>query len=152
MLSPEEKQEFFCDPKEINWEKYLDVFMQGIMIYTLKEDKIAPEYKFENVLMKNFPRYRHSREAFAERKNFREKDISIYEQQILNEDRYNRFFKVNKAMLEKNQAYKKTYGFDRQAVENELVRIRSSLSQRWSQVYYYVFAKMLFKVTEALYV
>ena len=109
MMSPQEREEFFCDTKEIEWEKYLEDFNKGLVVWTLKEDKLSPEYPFENVLMKNYLRCTHLRESFAVRKNFMVKDSIVYEKLILNEDRYYKYFKVDKMLLDKNLAYKKNY-------------------------------------------
>jgi hypothetical protein len=44
LLSPEEREEFECDIKMINWDKLIKDYVAGILIWYLKEDKIAPEH------------------------------------------------------------------------------------------------------------
>jgi fatty acyl-CoA reductase len=47
LMSADEKQEFHCDCKGFVWAPYLEDYLKGMVIYVLKEDKIAPEYKMK---------------------------------------------------------------------------------------------------------
>ena len=44
MLNAEEREEFECDIKLIKWEPLILDYIQGMSIWFLKEDKIAPEH------------------------------------------------------------------------------------------------------------
>jgi hypothetical protein len=46
MLSAEERKEFECDIRLINWEKLTNDYVSGLAIWFLKEDKIAPDHGF----------------------------------------------------------------------------------------------------------
>jgi hypothetical protein len=45
MMSPSERVEFHCDCKGFDWPPYLEDYLKGMVIFVLKEDKIAPEFK-----------------------------------------------------------------------------------------------------------
>lgn len=47
LMSAEERKEFHCDCKGFEWPQYLEDYLKGMVIYVLKEDKIAPEYKMK---------------------------------------------------------------------------------------------------------
>jgi hypothetical protein len=53
-LSPEEKLEFHCDAQAFEWAPYLEDYLKGMVIFVLKEDKIAPEFKMKQILMKQY--------------------------------------------------------------------------------------------------
>jgi len=44
-MSIEEREEFQCDMKIIDWDKAFNEFTVGIAIWTLNEDKVAPVHK-----------------------------------------------------------------------------------------------------------
>ena len=43
MLSDEERAEFECDVKKINWYDFIYYYAKGMAIWVLKEDLIIPE-------------------------------------------------------------------------------------------------------------
>jgi len=43
-MSEEEKLEFDCDFKKINWNTYLRDYCKGLFIYAIKEDIVAPKH------------------------------------------------------------------------------------------------------------
>ena len=44
LLSPEERNEFFCDCRGFKWDPFLTDYMKGMVIYCLKEHQVAPEH------------------------------------------------------------------------------------------------------------
>ena len=41
-LSPEERLEFACDCRQLDWPKFLLNYIEGLAIWVLNEDKVAP--------------------------------------------------------------------------------------------------------------
>jgi hypothetical protein len=63
MMSPSERVEFHCDSKGFEWPPYLEDYLKGMVIFVLKEDKIAPEFKMTQVIIKNPSYFEHIREV-----------------------------------------------------------------------------------------
>ena len=47
LLSPEEKIEFECDIRNVEYAKLVKDYIYGISIYFLKEDHCAPSFEME---------------------------------------------------------------------------------------------------------
>lgn len=63
MMSEEERKEFHCDSKGFDWAPYLEDYLKGMVIFVLKEDKIAPEFKMTQVMIKNYTYFDHLKEV-----------------------------------------------------------------------------------------
>ena len=50
LLSPQERVEFECDVRDVEYDKMIRDYITGIAIWFLKEDKIAPNYELEQVV------------------------------------------------------------------------------------------------------
>lgn len=50
LLTAEDREEFECDIRNVNWEILIKDYIQGISIWFLKEDKIAPGYGLTQVI------------------------------------------------------------------------------------------------------
>ena len=44
LMSPEERMEFNCDTKTIEWPTYLANYLKGLSIWALKEDQVEPSH------------------------------------------------------------------------------------------------------------
>ena len=44
MLTPHERDEFFCDCRGFDWDPFLTDYMKGMVIYCLKEHQVSPEH------------------------------------------------------------------------------------------------------------
>jgi len=56
-MSPEERAEFHCDCRVIEWKPYLLKYIKGLSIWVLKEDHTLPSDNFEQILIKNYTRF-----------------------------------------------------------------------------------------------
>jgi hypothetical protein len=45
MMSPAEREEFPCDCRGFVWDDFLKDYMKGMVIFCLKENQVAPEYR-----------------------------------------------------------------------------------------------------------
>ena len=89
LLSPAEYEEFNCETKRINWFPYLQNYAKGMAIWALMEDRISPEHELDQILLKNYPRFENFKQSFmVNRLNFKEKNLQVYEEAILNQDRF----------------------------------------------------------------
>ena len=44
-MSADEKEEFYCDMRNMDWREYLRKYLLGLQIWVLKENSIAPRYQ-----------------------------------------------------------------------------------------------------------
>jgi hypothetical protein len=44
MLSPEEREEFDCDIRRVDWNTLFVYYIKGMAIWALKEDQVSPEH------------------------------------------------------------------------------------------------------------
>ena len=62
-MSEDERKEFHCDCKGFGWPQYLEDYLKGMVIFVLKEDKIAPEFRMQQILIKNPTYFDHCKEV-----------------------------------------------------------------------------------------
>ena len=144
LLSPEEKLEFHCDSKGFEWAPYLEDYLKGMVIYVLKEDKIAPEYKMRQVMIKNPDSFDHCKEVFRYQKNMTNKNSKDWEASILSNMRFNEFLNLEggKETEKLVKRYYKAFNFDPVAIQNELARVRCQIEKRAYQFAFYVGTKV----------
>jgi hypothetical protein len=132
MMSPSERVEFHCDCKGFDWPPYLEDYLKGMVIFVLKEDKIAPEFKMTQVITKNPSHLEHIRDVSRYQKNFVNKSSADWETSILSRDRFNDFLKLEggKETEKFVKRYYKAYNFDPVAISNELARVRCQIEKR----------------------
>ena len=91
-ISQQEKIEFNCDVKSIIWPQYFEKYLKGLAIWVLKEDMVAPQHNFKQIVLKNRMEYFKDFKSTMEHQiNFIEKDSSIYEKKILQAEKYLRY-------------------------------------------------------------
>ena len=73
MLSPEERQMFSCDVRNIVWSEYLRDYVKGLSIWALKEDQIAPSCGLDQIMLKRKNLFDDMRLTMKPKINFREK-------------------------------------------------------------------------------
>lgn len=92
-MSPEERIEFDCDCKNINWNSYIENYCKGIAIWFLGEDHVAPSEELSQLIRKNkFLGQDLVIDTFSKKHNFKSKSTKKYEKSILNKDRFYEFF------------------------------------------------------------
>jgi hypothetical protein len=144
MLSDEEKREFHCDCKGIEWAPYLEDYLKGMVIFVLKEDKIAPEYKMKQVMIKNPWSFDHVKEVLRYQKNFVYKNSRDWEAAILSKSRFNEFLRLEGGK-ESEKFVKRTYqayNFDPVSISKELDRVRCQIEKKAYQFAFYIGTKV----------
>ena len=53
MMTPEELEEFDADCRNLEWQPFISDYLMGLSIYALKEDKVEPLHKLQQVIPKN---------------------------------------------------------------------------------------------------
>lgn len=109
MMSPEERVEFHCDSKGFEWGPYLEDYLKGMVIFVLKEDKIAPEYKMKQVMIKSPDYFDHCKEVFKYQKNLINKSSRDWEAAILSKSRFNEFLNLEGGGKETEKFVKRYY-------------------------------------------
>jgi hypothetical protein len=144
LMSADERKEFHCDSKGFEWPPYLEDYLKGMMIFVLKEDKIAPEYRMKQVMIKNPNYFEHCKEVFKYQKNFTYKSSSGWEDAILSKARFNEFLNLEggKETEKFVKRYYKAYNFDPVAITNELARVRCQIEKKAYQFAFYIGTKV----------
>ena len=93
-LSEEEKEEFNADCRQINWIMFLQNYIEGLAIWVLKEDKVAPIHGLKQVIIKNKDFGDHIKMVQNRQTNFLPKNSRIFEKKILNLERFENFYKL----------------------------------------------------------
>jgi len=52
-MNESEKEEFFIDPKEIDWRQTTKLYIHGIQKFCLKQETVAPDQKDTPLIRKN---------------------------------------------------------------------------------------------------
>lgn len=91
MLSPEEREEFQCDCRRVDYNEYLANYVKGMAIWVLKEDKVQPDTGMKQIVVKNYATKSLLKEVFHQNHHLFEKDSRIYEKKILSNDRFRQF-------------------------------------------------------------
>ena len=70
-----EKEEFNCDIRKVQWRVFFENYFIGLSIWVLKEDNLAPHHNFKQIVMKNsFDYFSDYKETMGHQLNFVEKD------------------------------------------------------------------------------
>ena len=153
-MSAEEVNEFNADCTSFDWMPFIRNYMAGIAIYALKEDKVEPMHRYEQLLGKNKGYFHDLNLALKPRKNFVEKHSQVYEASILNEDRFLDFFEMNQAEQKKEAAAKyqtvQMHKYNEKLVQKELERVRAGFFSRSTQLTFYIFNKIANHLAENL--
>ena len=97
MMSMEERKEFKVDVTSFDWAEGYHNQIYGLRRFYLKEDVMAPESKFKQVLQKNNPDYFHDIQlAWDTTSNLVYKNNSVYFKDILSQTNFNVY--VNRLM------------------------------------------------------
>ena len=54
-----DRLEFMCDPKNIDWEPYLKNYIEGMAVWVLKEHKCSPEHQLDQLIIKDKRIFEH---------------------------------------------------------------------------------------------
>ena len=92
-LSPEEREEFDCDVRKINWENYLMTYANGLQIYCLGQDQVSSLHGLTQLLAKNKQLGDDIKESIKFRKNLID-NYSKFDASIINENRFNEYIKM----------------------------------------------------------
>lgn len=87
-MTAEERMEFNCETKLIEWDDYSRNYIKGMAIWSLFEDQVSPEHGLDQILLKNYNRFDNAKESLRPRLNFIDKSTEVYEKQILNQERF----------------------------------------------------------------
>lgn len=93
-MTSTERKEFNFDVASIDWVKAETTFLFGIRRYFLKEDTMAPETEFKQLLAKDRVEYFHDLKiAFNAGKYINFTTTYDYSTEILNNVRFNEYFR-----------------------------------------------------------
>lgn len=92
-MSPEEREEFNCDVRQIDFTDFLANYIKGLSIWCLHEDNVAPDLKYQQMILKNKYAFDDWKETIKHQKNFVAKYSTIYEAKILSKSRFDEYFR-----------------------------------------------------------
>ena len=144
-MSPEERQEFDCDCKNFEWETYVKNYVKGISIWALKEDQIEPIHGLEQIVIKNKFHFDDMKLTLHGNVELKNKNSIIYEPKILNEARFQDFFR-------QSLNSKKAYFYDKALIQEELKRVRCSIQKASTKATFYILTKMVRQQVESMHV
>ena len=124
-LSVQDREEFDCDCRKLDWPKYLSYYVKGLSIWALNEDQVEPSHGLDQIMLKNYKLFDNVRFTLGVRESFIEKDSIVYERGILNEQRFYDFVNHNEINDRvASSAIKKAHRYDQKAISKELERMR----------------------------
>ena len=92
-LSPEEREDFNCDLKSLDWNEYVVDYYKGLSIYADQQDEIEQHHGLSQILIKNKNLYDDFKESYGSKENIRARSfINMHE--VLNERRFKDYLKA----------------------------------------------------------
>ena len=95
MLSQEERHEFACDVRQLDWKEFMISYLHGIAIWVLREDQIRPEHQMKQIVLKCQSYWTDWDEMRKNKKNFVQRDSSHYFNKIMVPHRFKTFLNLN---------------------------------------------------------
>jgi len=141
MLSPEEKAEFQCDIRTVDWYPLIRDYIKGMAIWVLKEDQVSPEHGLIQIMLKNQAVRTDMHETMFPKPHFIEKNSMEFEKAILNHGRFNNFMQAE-ALAEESKVAVHTFPFNSKAIKAELQRVRVSITNNSTRFVYFSLCKI----------
>mmetsp|Transcript_863 Transcript_863/g.1548 ORF Transcript_863/g.1548 Transcript_863/m.1548 type:complete len:602 (+) Transcript_863:64-1869(+) len=144
-MSPAEQKEFQSDIRVVDWKQYIKNAIIGNAVHLLQEDQIAPEFNFEQILIKEKSLLDSPAIYASKGKAVGQKDSSKYEAAVNDLARYRTFVSEEKVSPNKLARVNKS-------IQAELQRLRSKVSRQNCQFNFYTMTKVFDHLIDGLHI